>query len=175
MSPLTLDGFGSATDNAVLRGRIRSEIAVSGPISFRRFMELALYDPDEGYYNTRPAIGARGDYLTSPELHPLFGALVARQLAEFWRLLGEPPSCRLIEAGAGTGSLARAVLAGASSELRERLEYIIVEPSAARAAQQQATLGALAQRCRWAIELGAGAAVDAACILSNELLDSFPV
>ena len=168
-------GFGSATENLVLRGRIRDEIARDGPMTFRRFMELALYDPDEGYYVTREAVGTRGDYLTSPELHPLFGALVARQLAEMWELLGQPAAFRLVEAGAGSGALARAILSNTPDGLQQALRYVIVERSSARVAQQRHTLGALAAGCAWSEALGAGEARAAACVLSNELVDSFPV
>ncbi len=75
--------------------RIRSEIAAGGPITFARFMELALYEPELGYYRTaaeRPGRG--GDFLTSPETHPIFGAAIARQLDEVHRRLGSPGAVR---------------------------------------------------------------------------------
>lgn len=174
-TPSDVAAFGSATENAVLRRRISDEIGDRGRISFRRFMELALYDPEEGYYATREAIGPRGDYLTSPELHPLFGALIARQLGELWRLLDRPDPFVVLEAGAGSGALARAILAAPGDrDLADALRYTIVEPRPRLAAAQRATLGALAERVRWHDALAA-AGDGVACVLSNELIDSFAV
>ena len=66
-------------------------------------MASALYHPRHGYYTTAARrIGRDGDYITSPEVHAVFGGLVARQLVEFWELLGRPEALSLIEAGAGT-------------------------------------------------------------------------
>ena len=68
---------------------IRAEIEDSGPITFARFMELALYHPERGYYTTRDDRGSRtGDFLTAPETHPIFGRVVGRQLHEIWELSG---------------------------------------------------------------------------------------
>ncbi|HEX2625906.1 MAG TPA: hypothetical protein VHL56_03280, partial [Candidatus Limnocylindrales bacterium] len=63
--------------------RIREEIAATGPMTFARFMELALYDPERGYYtraDTEQGPGRRGDFLTAPEGHPIFGWSIARFL-----------------------------------------------------------------------------------------------
>ena len=75
-------------------------------MTFARFMELALYDPEDGYYRSaaeRP--GRTGDFLTAPETHPIFGAAIARQLDEVWHRMGEPASFLLREYGAGSGAL----------------------------------------------------------------------
>src|SRR5438093_5981644 len=68
----------------------RAEIAALGPITFARFMEIALYAPGAGYYETRAAKGFTADYVTSPQLHPAFGVLLCGQLEEMWRRLGRP-------------------------------------------------------------------------------------
>lgn len=171
-----LQSFGSATENAVLRNAIRSELIATGPMSFRRFMELALYDPDEGYYRTRAAIGPRGDYLTSPELHPLFGAVLCRQLAECWALLEWPEPFTLVEVGGGNGTLARAILSAATgTEFGAALSYTIVEPGRLLRESQAATLGSLAASASWVDSLPKARAKSRGCVLSNELLDSFPV
>jgi SAM-dependent MidA family methyltransferase len=81
--------------------RIHRAIARHGPLSFDRFMDLALYDPDQGFYSRSGSVGRRGDFLTSPEVGPLFGAVVARALDHWWRDLGEPNPFMVIEAGAG--------------------------------------------------------------------------
>ena len=84
--------------------------AAGGAMPFRRFMELALYGP-HGFY-TDPAgsgrAGRRGDFLTSPEVGPLFGAVVARFLDAEWERLGRPDPFTVVDAGAGPGTLARA-------------------------------------------------------------------
>lgn len=89
--------------------RIRAEIAESGPMPFDRFMELALYDPDGGYYTTGALRSGRsGDFLTSPEVSPLFGSTIARFVATERERLGEPFT--VVECGAGGGSLLRPLL-----------------------------------------------------------------
>ena len=74
-------------------------------------MDAALYDPDGGFYATTGGAGRRGDFLTSPEVGPLFGAVIARALDAWWAEQAHPDPWFVIEAGAGAGTLARAVLA----------------------------------------------------------------
>lgn len=168
--------FEAATENSVLRRRIAGEIRRSGPLPFRRFMELALYDPGEGYYAVRQAVGTTGDYLTSPELHPLFGGLLARQVVQFWELLARPSTFTLVEVGAGSAALARAILASvAEHPIDVALRYVVVEPRPRLVAAQQAALGALVNRVSWVESLSDTVIGPAHCILSNELIDSLPV
>ena len=92
-----------------LVARIRAEIERDGPIPFARFMDLALYDPLGGYYRAPAARPGRdGDFLTAPEAHPIFGAALARAVADAWDRLGRPEGFILREYGAGTGALAAA-------------------------------------------------------------------
>src|SRR6476661_5155124 len=103
-----VDEFSSVTRNDALVELLRAEIAADGPIGFDRYMELALYHPTLGYYRGgKNRIGARGDYITSPYLSPLFGGIAGRQLAEMWSRLGEPAEFDLVEMGAGDGRLTR--------------------------------------------------------------------
>jgi len=118
-----------------LEARVAAEVRRRGPIPFREVMELALYDPAEGFYASGGAAGRRGDFLTSPEVGPLFGAVVARALDEWWRTQGEPDPFVVVEAGAGRGALAIAVLAAAPSCARA-LRYVLVERSPALRARQ---------------------------------------
>lgn len=155
-------------------------IAAAGPIPFAEFMAQALYHPAHGYYATPASrIGRAGDYVTSPEAHPVFGGLVARQLAQFWELLGRPPSFRIVEAGAGNGTLARDVAAALGRiEPQARLDYVIVEPHPFAAARQRETLRVAREaglRASWCDDLEAIPAAGATVVLSNELLDAFPV
>lgn len=168
--------FEPATENAALRQEIVGRIQSEGPLPFRDFMEAALYHPQHGYYRSRrEKIGRAGDYLTSPEVSSVFGVLVARQLHEMWEAMGKPPRFDVVEAGAGTGALARDVLRWAQAhapDFRGALAYAIVETSEALAERQRESLADEASDMRWSSELPRGVA---GCILSNELLDSFPV
>ena len=91
----------------------RRRIAERGPITFAEFMEIALYWPDGGYYTTGQPFGADGDFTTAPLTHPVFGALLARQLLTLWLALGRTEPFGVLEAGAGTGRLAADIVAHA--------------------------------------------------------------
>lgn len=169
------DEFQSATDNQALKDTIVSRIEAEGGISFRDFMEMALYHPELGYYcSPGEKMGPQGDYMTSPEASPIFGTLVGRQLREMWEIMGRPAPFQIVEAGAGSGALARDILwwAGRSAPgLHSSLDYMIVERSESMRALQRAKL-AEATNVTWADDLPADIE---GCILTNELLDAFPV
>ena len=122
-------------------------------------VELALYHPEHGFYEAGGGAGRGGDFLTSPEVGPLFGAVVARALDAWWEDLGRPSPFTVVEAGAGTGALARAVVAAAPA-CREALDYVAVERSAALRDEE-----AVAELPR---EPFVGV------VLANELLDNLP-
>ena len=172
------DEFEAATENSALKRAIISRIESEGPITFRDFMEMALYHPGLGYYTCdRPKMDRDGDYLTSPELSPLFGAMIGRQLHELWETMGSPSRFDVVEAGAGTGALARDILSWAhraAPEFATAVRYQIVEVSAELRRAQLIRLQAegLSEQARWSAELPASVA---GCILSNELLDAMPV
>jgi SAM-dependent MidA family methyltransferase len=112
--------------------RITAEIRRHGPLPLERVLEVALYDPAGGFYETGGRSGARqGDFLTSPEVGPLFGAVVGRALDGWWRDMGSPDPFVVVDAGAGPGSLCRAVLASAP-DCAPALRYVLVERSAAQ-------------------------------------------
>jgi SAM-dependent MidA family methyltransferase len=157
---------------------LRQEIGQQGVIPFTRFMELALYCPEYGYYEqTESTIGRGGDFYTNVSVGPLFGELLAHQWSEWLNALpaGTP---RLIESGAHDGQLALDIL----TWLRERrpglaaqLEYWIVEPSASHQGQQRAKLEEFAGQTRWCDTLSALPASLTGILFSNELLDAMPV
>ena len=148
-------------------------IAREGPIPFAEFMRLALYHPTHGYYATAPAPFSReGDFLTSPETHPAFGALVCRWLAGLWEEQGCPRRFDLVEVGAGRGTLASQILATAAERfpgLHTSLRNTLVEHHSRPPAEQTH-----APRLRWVHDLEVLGPVRG-CILSNELLDALPV
>ncbi|MGH2556542.1 MAG: SAM-dependent methyltransferase, partial [Actinomycetota bacterium] len=96
------------SSNGTLGERLRDRIVAEGPITFAEFMETALYDPDGGFYS-RLSVGEEGHFVTSPHLSPVFGRLVAGQVAEFWELLDRPARFDVIEVGAGDGTLAHQI------------------------------------------------------------------
>jgi SAM-dependent MidA family methyltransferase len=111
----------SARLASVIRADLESSPA--GRITFARFMELALYEPELGYYRQsadRPTDA--GDFLTAPETHPIFGWTIARRLEEMWRGLGRPRPFHVVEYGAGSGTLGLAILDGLRRHATDRLD-----------------------------------------------------
>jgi SAM-dependent MidA family methyltransferase len=165
--------------------KIAREIAEQGAMSFACFMDLALYCPVYGYYETEAdTIGRRGDYYTSVSVGPVFGELLAWQMVQW---LDEVGGKMLVEAGAHRGELARDILRWLQrwrSDVFEQLEYWIVEPSERRQGWQQKALGEYGNKLNWAKNLDelkgavsnsqAGAGIRGV-IFSNELLDAMPV
>ncbi len=138
-------------------------VAAGGAISFEKFMELALYSPT-GFYLTEGRAGRRGDFITSPEVGPLFGTVIAKAADTQWRKLGCPEKFDLVEVGAGPGTLARSILT-ADLACRDALSYVAVEVSDA-------------QRQLHATEMHSRAKMPSApivgMIIANELLDNLP-
>jgi SAM-dependent MidA family methyltransferase len=149
--------------------------AAGGAMSFTTFMERALYAPGLGYYSApQPKFGAAGDFITAPELSPLFGRCVANQIAQVLNQLGRGD---ILEAGAGSGVLAAELLLALEALKHLPQRYFILELSAALRAQQQRTLEQraphLLERVHWLEELPAPGF--RGVILANELLDAMPV
>jgi len=89
--------FDSPTENEALKEAIIARIEREGRITFRDYMEMALYAPGIGYYTSRrEKIGRSGDYVTSPEVSPIFGVMVGRQLSEMWEALGRPAAFEVV-------------------------------------------------------------------------------
>jgi SAM-dependent MidA family methyltransferase len=170
------DEFESATENEALKRAITERIRAEGGISFRDFMGMALYHPGLGYYTgEREKIGRSGDYLTSPEVSPLFGAMLGRQLREMWERMERPVAFEVVEAGAGTGVLARDILAWAqraAPEFAAALRYTVVEVSPRLTERQRERLDAEGLEATWRTDLPEEVS---GVILSNELLDAMPV
>ena len=156
-----------------LLGQIRDEIARTGWMPFSRYMECALYAPGLGYYSgALQKFGRDGDFVTAPELTPLFGRSLARQLAELMALSAP----HLIEAGAGSGRLAADLLAELDRLGAVPQSYRILELSADLRARQQALIAAelphLSTRVSWLDSLPD--AFDGV-VIGNEVLDAMPV
>jgi len=146
---------------------IRAAIAADdGPISFRRFMELALYGP-HGFYSGEESTGRagrRGDFITSPEVGPLFGAVLARHIDDEWKRQGQPDSFTVVDAGAGPGTLARSIYA-ATPACQDAMTYIAVETSQRQRALHPDFVTSV-DSMPTTIENG--------IVIANELLDNLP-
>ena len=154
--------------------KIVSEIEVNGPLTFARFMELALYDPEAGYYASGGArIGKHGDFFTNVSVGPVFGQILASQFQEMWSGLGKPAHFALVEQGANDGQLALDVLRAMSSEIFATVEYWIIEPFPALRRRQEKKLEEVAAKVKWFDDLDA-LPVFTGIHFSNELIDSFP-
>jgi SAM-dependent MidA family methyltransferase len=166
--------------------RIHAEIAASGPMTFARFMELALYDPAGGYYRAATARpGRAGDFLTAPETHPLFGAALSRLVADAWERLGRPAPFTIREYGAGTGTLAVAILDRLELEAPALARVVRYDPVDVEPRRRDAVAARLAEGGRAGILVdaaeAAGAGTDAGAgspvtgiVLANEVLDALP-
>lgn len=153
---------------SLLNQRIATEIDSDGPMRFSRFMQLALYDPALGFYSHGGQAGRRsGDFITSVEAGPLFGAVIAKRLDSLWHSLGSPSEFLVTEAGAGVGTLYRTVHA-AAPECFGALTWTLVEQSEHLRAQHD-SLPADAWSSRSSLP-------DARqhLVLANELLDNLP-
>ncbi|PTB21461.1 hypothetical protein C9I57_07345 [Trinickia symbiotica] len=176
---LPVPGADALAASAALAGLIREEIAAAGGwLPFDRYMERALYAPRLGYYSGGARKFGRGsgdgsDFITAPELSPLFAATLARPLAQALEASG---TRHLMEFGAGTGRLAAGVLDALGALGAEFDSYSIVELSGELRERQRETIsklaGPLASRVRW---LDALPDRFEGVMLGNEVLDAMPV
>jgi len=170
--------------NPTLGNLIARQIAESPQqrLTFAAYMDLALYQPQHGYYATNAAaIGANGDFFTSPHLGADFGELLAEQFVQMWDIMQRPNPFTLVEMGAGQGLLAVDIL----RYLQRRhpafvrsLKYIIIERAAAFIAEQQRQASALNDldiNLRWSSLDALPSQSIVGCFFSNELVDAFPV
>lgn len=112
-----------------MRSSLAERIHRAGPVPFSVFVDAALYDPATGFFARGRGAGRAGaDFVTSPEVGPLFGACVARAFDAWWEAMGAPDPFVVVEAGAGTGRLCREVLR-AEPECAPALRYVMVERS----------------------------------------------
>ena len=152
----------SSASPSALQQLIVERIQQSGPLTFAEYMRMALYEPSYGYYVSGQAkIGWEGrDYFTSSDVSTLFANCLGRQLSRFWEKLQRPKTFRVLEQGAGRGTLARSVQAWAESH----------ETAFAQALDYQTTDIRNGQDSLQPIELATSHV-----LLSNELIDAFPV
>ena len=163
---------GTESLSARLQQRIHAAIGRAGGwLPFDRFMSMALYEPGLGYYasgrqlfGTMPASGS--DFVTAPELSPLFGRTLARQVAQ---ALDAAQADEVFEFGAGSGALASQLLEALGPRVRQ---YSIIDLSGSLRERQANTLADFGDRVRWLEELPAQMR---GVVLGNEVLDAMPV
>ncbi len=175
------------TGHQQLIADIALEMTRAGPMTFARFMEIALYHPQFGYY-MRPVgpeeerIGWSGDFYTSSDVHPFLGEALAKQAKQIDGLLGCPDPFTVVEMGAGKGLLARDFLAACrryDDSFACRLRYVLIERSPTMRILQQKSLATWSEetgRIAWLAgldELPSESLVG--FFMSNELVDAFPV
>src|SRR5262245_49979814 len=177
----------SSSGAAMLRSsspskRISERVHERGPMTVAAFMDLALYDPDVGYYaRAAQRSGRAGDFFTSVDVGPVFGELLGKQILEMARLLearapSAEPRFDLVEAGAGNGRLSADILRAIQRDdaaVNASLRLHLVETSAAARAAQRDTLGEASQQL-------ASSSVDLpdafeGVLIANELMDALPV
>jgi SAM-dependent MidA family methyltransferase len=171
---------------------IRALIRAQGRITFARFMQACLYSPRGGFYSAREH-RISTHFGTAAMSHPVFGALIARQLEQMWHLLGEPSLFHLLEAGSGDGALARSIVASCrrtSPAFARALVYIAADyaPRWLHSSEHMVDTDDDAESPASSDQQHATSAIRrvqtegvrpfrsiVGCILSNELIDNFPV
>ena len=155
---------------------IRARIAAHGPMPVADYMALCLADPRHGYYVTRDPLGARGDFITAPEVSQMFGELIGLWVASVWQQMGAPPRVHLIELGPGRGTLMSDALRAAKvmPGFIEAASVHLVEISPALKAKQRETLRGIVPPLSWHAafdDVPQGPAI----VVANEFFDALPV
>jgi NADH dehydrogenase [ubiquinone] 1 alpha subcomplex assembly factor 7 len=159
-----------------LRERLADQIRQHGPMTVAQYMTACLHDPADGYYATRPALGAEGDFITAPLVSQMFGELLGLWLVESWERLGRPAPVRLVEMGPGDGTLMADLLRAArlSPAFLQAADLWLVEVSEPLRARQAERLAAAPLAPRWAGSLDVVPGDAPLLLVANELLDCLP-
>ena len=159
-----------------LKGRLAREIALTGPMTVADYVTRCLHDPEGGYYATRPAIGATGDFITAPMISQMFGELIGLWAVEMWRRLGAPERVRLVEVGPGDGTLMADALRAArlDPEFLRAVDLILIEPSPPLREAQARMLADNDLHPRWVISLDRIETDAPVILIANEVLDCLP-
>jgi NADH dehydrogenase [ubiquinone] 1 alpha subcomplex assembly factor 7 len=153
---------------------LRARIARDGPITVAQYMAEVLTHPAHGYYSQGDPLGARGDFVTAPEISQMFGELLGLWCAEVWQRLGRPDPIHLVELGPGRGTLMADALRAAKMlpGFRERLAIHLVEVSEALRARQAETLAGADPT--WHADV-ATLPDGPVLVIANEFFDALPI
>jgi SAM-dependent MidA family methyltransferase len=163
-------------ENSALEVEIRRRIELGGPMPVAEYMTLCLLDPTFGYYITHDPFGARGDFITAPEVSQMFGELIGIWASAVWKQMGAPENLRLIELGPGRGTMMNDALRAAQivPEFRAAIVLHLIEVSPALQAQQEKTLEGTGIPVTWHRSL-TDVPKGPAIIFANEFFDALPV
>nr|WP_069790612.1 class I SAM-dependent methyltransferase [Cyanobacterium sp. IPPAS B-1200]OEJ78611.1 hypothetical protein A5482_01655 [Cyanobacterium sp. IPPAS B-1200] len=167
--------------NSLLLDKIIAQINTSPhkQITFAEYMNMCLYDKQYGYYSSKAiAIGTDGDFFTSPSISADFGELLARQLEEFWQVLGQPKPFTLVEMGAGEGILGKIILDYLQKEnnsFYQNIQYLIIEKSNSLKEKQQQIINPEKYPVLWKKWQEIESESIVGCFISNELMDALPI
>ncbi|MYC31143.1 MAG: SAM-dependent methyltransferase [Chloroflexi bacterium] len=180
------------TVRPAVEGEIRQQILQHGRITFAQFMQACLYSPAGGFYTARGE-GIGDHFGTSSTGHPVFGALIARQLEQMWRILGAPAVFHVVEAGSGDGLLAESIVNTCQRvfpEFARALRYVATDYAPGLIPSHSASFGWVADTIDGLPPGGTDGGPQiqrvkteglrpfhgvVGCILCNELMDNFPV
>lgn len=159
-----------------LKDRLAREIALTGPMTIADYVTRCLHDPQDGYYATRPAIGAAGDFITAPMVSQMFGELIGLWAVEVWQRLGAPERVRLVEVGPGDGTLMADALRAArlAPDFLQAVDLILIEPSAPLREAQARMLADSDIHPRWVSALDRMETDAPVILIANEVLDCLP-
>ena len=165
-----------ADEPTPLEVEIRRLIEVAGPMPVADYMRICLTHPHLGYYTTQDPIGARGDFITAPEISQMFGELIGLWMAAVWQQMGTPENVRVVELGPGRGTLMVDALRAAKTvrNFYTAIVLHLVEISPKLQALQQQKLEILGEPVLWhstLTDVPAGPAI----IIANEFVDALPV
>ena len=159
-----------------LKERLKALIDQQGPMTVAQYMSHCLHDPQDGYYATRPRLGAEGDFITAPLVSQMFGELIGLWCAEIWARMGQPARVILAEAGPGDGTLMSDALRALrlAPAFLEAAELWLVETSEPLRHRQEANLASAPLAPRWARALDELPGDAPLILIANELLDCLP-
>jgi NADH dehydrogenase [ubiquinone] 1 alpha subcomplex assembly factor 7 len=165
---------GEAVTASGLAARLQRHIRAHGPMTVAEFMAMALHDPTAGYYARRHPIGARGDFITAPEISQIFGELIGLWCADLWLRMGQPDPVIAAELGPGRGVLMADFLRAISGVpgFPQALRLHLVEASPVLRAEQQRRLGAA--NPVWVADIAA-LPEGPLLLVANEFLDALPI
>jgi SAM-dependent MidA family methyltransferase len=156
--------------------KIAGLIRAAGPISVADYMAICLFDPEHGYYTTREPFGAKGDFITAPEVSQMFGELVAVWLVEAWQVSGKALPVTVAEIGPGRGTLMKDVartIGRIATELTAKTDFVLVETSPRLMAIQQQALRNSGRAFTWHTTLDTLPS-QPLFIVGNEIFDALP-
>ncbi len=161
-------------DAPALGELIDLQIRANGPISIATYMGLALTHPRSGYYTGTDPLGAKGDFITAPEISQMFGEIIGFFLVNLWQQMGQPTSFTLLELGPGRGTLMQDTLRAASKAdgFENALHLQLFESNAILKAEQEKRLSAYSPY--WSTDIDA-VSDDPIFVIANEFFDALPI